>query len=177
MKGLIGLFLVAVLAVPALAVPHGFRATPFRPNVGPVPRGVPARFFSPRFNAVHPNVGAAFAPGFGYNYGGVGRNFGIGYGVGRNFGFGRNFGVGYGGYGVPVNAGLAFAPNYGYGGYGVQQQAFAPVAYAPSYAPSAGCGSYFPNAGAAFAPTYGFGASYAPAAFAPTTGCNAYFGY
>lgn len=145
MKGLLSLLAVLLLVGSAYAIPPGFRATPFRPNVGAVPRGVPARNFAPRFN----------------HHFGPAANFGIH----RNFGVHRAFVPSFNyGYGVPA-ASFAFAPSYG---YGVPAAAFAP-AYAPAFAAPSygqGCASYFPSQ-AAFAP------SYAPA-FA-TGGCGQYF--
>lgn len=162
MKSLLSLFLVAVLAVPALAIPPGFRITPFRPNVGPVPRGVPARNFAPRnFNNFHHGANFNFQRNFGfnggYNYSGV---------VAA-----RNFGIGYTGYGVPAVA--AFVPSYGYA------QA-APV-YAPQFAPG-GCGQYFPQQQLQ-APVYSYVPQQAPVyaytpQFAPAYnagGCGQYF--
>lgn len=173
MKGLISLVLVVCLSGSAFAIGGhpGLRATPFRPNVGLVPRGVPARNFSPRFQQRQFNQ-FHFQNSFGYNLNrnfAFNRGFGYGYGVpAAAFAFNRGFG--YGSYGVPA---AAFVPSYGYS----SSLAFAPsygysqAAFTPSYAVG-GCSSYFPTQ-AAFAPSYSVG--YAPA-FA-TGGCSAYFGY
>lgn len=135
MKGLIVGLIVAVAAlvcVPdASAIPRGFRITPFRPNVGPVPRGVPARFFSPRFNN-----NFHFQRSFGYN-------------LGVNH-VGAAFVPSYG-YGAPA---AAIVPSYSY--YQPPVVAAAPVVYQAPVAFAPACGvraSYAP----AFAPSYGVG--------------------
>ena len=128
MKSLLSLVLVFCLTGVACAIPPGFRLTPLRPHVGPVPRGVPARNFSPRFQQRQLNQ-FHFQRSFGYN---VGAAFVPSYGVQAAF--------------VP-----AYAPAFAAGGCAnyFQQAAsvYAPqAAFVPAYAPAfaaGGCGAYF----------------------------------